>query len=93
MGYDGHGRFWTMSDGMGRGGWVMMILLALLCFAVFAGFLYAMLHATRSGTVADGRQAAAPRRPSAQDTLDDRLARGEIDVEEYQQRTRALRGD
>lgn len=93
MGFDNDGRVWRMGDGMGWGGWVMMILVLILCLAVLGGFLYLLLHATRTGTVADQHHAAASRRPSAQDTLDDRLARGDIDVAEYQQRTKALRGD
>jgi putative membrane protein len=35
---------------------------------------------------------ASPRRSSAHDVLDERFARGEIDVEEYRRRRDALRG-
>jgi putative membrane protein len=91
MTYAGDGRDWTMHDGMGWGGWLMMSMFLLLCFAVLGVLVYVL---TRASTTSPGPGAGGPdRRPrsAAEATLDERFARGEIDEPEYEQRRRALR--
>lgn len=69
---------WHHGD-IGTGWWiVMMIGMVLFWVAVFAGI--AWLVRTAGGT----------RRPSARELLDERFARGEIDVDEYRERQSAL---
>lgn len=71
--------------GMGWGGWIMMILgmVAVWALVAFAGV--AIFWGIRKG-----RSGALPERDAAQ-ILDERFARGEIDVEEYHARQDALR--
>jgi putative membrane protein len=64
-------------NGMGAGGWVLMILawIALLGLVVWA---ISRLFPTRSGGDSRGQTAETP-----EEILDRRLARGEIDTDEY----------
>jgi len=79
-----------MRDGWDHSGWP----LGLLMMVVFWGLVFwlVMSLVRRSATnAADGTQQSTvlPRR-SALDVLDERLARGEIDTDDYEQRRRAL---
>jgi len=69
------------------GGWWWVMGIGWLLFLAFIGILVYMLvrHHTDSGTPRAGRTSAA------EDVLADRLARGEIDEEEYRRRRDALR--
>jgi putative membrane protein len=68
----------------GSGWWVLMMIGMLLFWAlVIAGVVWLV----RSGAGQAPRDSAK----SANDMLDDRLAAGEISVEEYQQRRQLLR--
>ena len=73
-------------DGMGWGGWVVMTLsmVAFWSLVVFGGI--ALL---RSGRDSRGDGTAHEARP--EQILDERFARGEIDVEEYHARQDVLR--
>jgi putative membrane protein len=72
-------------DGVGWGGWIVMSLsmVAFWALVVFAGV--ALFRSTGS-TGPDDRGAR-----DAMAILDERLARGEIDSQEYQARKEALR--
>lgn len=74
------------NNGVGWGGWVIMTLTmvafwSLVVFAVAAIF--------RGGR--EARPDQAPRERDPEQILDERFARGEIDVDEYQARQHALR--
>ena len=84
---DRNGRY-VMHDGMGWGGWlVMTIVLILLVTLVVLAFL-ALFRATAAP---GGRAELRRGRSSADELLDERFARGEIDEEEYRRRRDALR--
>jgi len=70
-----------------RWGW---ILIALLLIALLA-LLIVLIVRNWSGTSASRSGPAISPRSSAEDLLAERLARGEIDVDEYRQRRDALR--
>lgn len=78
---------------MGWSGWLLMSLLIIVCLVVVGGLAYLLARGARTHDHS-GYKSDPPvqRRPAAEETLDDRLARGEIDVSEYQQRKAALRG-
>ena len=72
--------------GMGGGGWILLSLLTLALVAlVVVAVLAAIRPLPRGGRV----QSALPE--PAEQVLADRLARGDIDSEEYEQRMRTLR--
>ena len=72
--------FRGMQDGMGAGGWVLMIVFGTALLALIA-WAIARFTPHRSADV------PAPLRPADEpvEILDRRLARGEIDVETYEQ--------
>jgi putative membrane protein len=77
----------------GSGDWGVMLLLMLLMVAL-VGVVVWLIVSRQTGTQ---RNAAPPeatgREPSAaQEILDARLARGEIDTAEYRERSDAIRG-
>ncbi len=92
MGYDDDGRYWGM-NGMGTGGWLMMSVLILVCLVALGVLVYVLLRASGASQAGPAGQgsAAPPTRSTAELTLDERFARGEIDQPEYQQRKTALR--
>ena len=77
---------WDGGNHMGAGWWWVMGI-GWLLFLAFIGLLAYLLlrHHTDSGD--SGRQ-----RASAEQILAERLARGEIDEDEYRRRREALRG-
>lgn len=77
--------FW--SNGMGAIGWLVMILnlLALWALVVIAGMALARGIGSNKSTSSSDTD------PIPMRILEERLARGEIDVEEYQARQEALR--
>jgi putative membrane protein len=77
---------WDGDNHMG-GGWWWFMGVGWLLFLAFLGFLAYLLvrHFTQS-------RDAQPGRSSAEDLLAERLARGEIDEDEYRRRRDALRG-
>jgi len=73
-----------MHDGWMFGmGWLWFVLLIVIVVAV--------LIAMRAGTRGGPRSESSGGAKTAEDTLRDRLARGEIDEEEYRNRMNALR--
>ncbi|MGH8978336.1 MAG: SHOCT domain-containing protein [Acidimicrobiia bacterium] len=79
-------QMWDRDDHMG-GGWWWVMGIGWLLFLAFLGFLAYLLvrHFTES-------RGAQPPRSSAEELLAERLARGEIDEDEYRSRRDALRG-
>ena len=77
---------WHDWDDMGLWGWLMMVFGGLLWVVVLVAVVILVLR-----YVGD-RQAppAASEEPSARELLDRRLARGEIDVDEYERRRDAM---
>ena len=71
--------------GMGWGGWLVGSLMMLAFFALVVVGVIALV---RGGPI--GRLGVDRRTPDQ--VLDDRFARGEIDVEEYTRRRELLRG-
>lgn len=71
--------------GMGWGGWVVMILAMGAVWALVAVAGIAIFRGVRRG------RAGAPSERDASQILDERFARGEIDVDEYHARQDALR--
>jgi len=61
--------------GMGWGGWLIGCLMMLAFLALVAVVFV--------GLASGSRGISGIRRPTAKDILDDRLARGEFDIEEY----------
>lgn len=79
--------WWYPADGVSGWGWVAMTISMLLFWAVLVlgGIaLYRGLSRPRSGGFPAGR------RPTPEDILAERFARGEIDEEEYRRRRDAL---
>jgi putative membrane protein len=84
---DRNGRY-VMHDGMGWGGWfVMTLIVVLLVTLVVLAFLALFRGTGPSGDRGEQRRS----RSSADQLLDERFARGEIDEEEYRRRRDALR--
>ncbi|QBJ96016.1 SHOCT domain-containing protein [Rhodococcus sp. ABRD24] len=76
-----------MGYGMGWGGWALMILVMVLFWTLVVVGVMALFRTMRE----DRRTPPDPKRPSGQQILDERFARGEIDAEEYRIRTDQLR--
>jgi putative membrane protein len=72
-------------DGMGAGGWLLMVLAVL----AFSGLLVAAVLAVAREPYRP--RPAGPGTAAAEQVLADRFARGDIDAEEYGQRLRTLR--
>lgn len=82
-----HDQDWN--GGWGTGGLLMMGLVMLVFWGGLAWLVVTLVRRPTS----DNREAAdprPPRAPSAKAVLDDRLARGDIDVEDYHARREAL---
>lgn len=82
-----------MHDGVGWGGWLLVLLLLLVLAALVIGAVVWLV--TRSAGAGHAGGAAAGGRPgasTAEQVLDERYARGEIEEEEYLRRRSVLRG-
>jgi len=82
-----------MHDGVGWGGWLLTLLLLLVVAALVVGAVVWLV--TRSAGTGRTGGAAAGGRPgasTAEQVLDERYARGEIEEEEYLRRRSVLRG-
>lgn len=77
--------------GLGIAGWLLIVLLLTLAAVVV---LVAVLLANRRSTQSQASAAASPGADTsaARALLDERLARGEIDPEDYQRRRALLEG-
>jgi len=88
-----HDGYWH--DGMGNGNW-SWIVMAILMVAFWGGLVWIGVTLVKRNHHAPSFQgpmaSAAPApRPSAEEVLADRLARGDIDPDDYRQRLAALR--
>lgn len=75
------------TGGWGWGSWLLMSLTMLVILALIAWGLFLLWRASVGGEEAG----SAPRPPTPEAILRERLARGEIDPDEYRQRLEALR--
>ena len=73
-------------NGMGGGGWIVMILAMVVFWALVVFGVVAIFRGTRDSGTGTG---AARRDPM--EILEERFARGEIDVDEYRVRMDVLR--
>jgi putative membrane protein len=80
--------YYDHMDGSGGSGWVAMLIIVLLLIALAAGVVWAFVKNARPYA---GATPARPEYPSAAEILDERLARGEIDLDEYRERRATLR--
>jgi putative membrane protein len=80
---------WDGGDGgWGWGSWLLMSLMMLVFFALVAWGAVLLWRSTQ-GTRGSG---PPPTSETSEAILGERLARGEIDAEEYRERLEALRG-
>ena len=73
-------------DGMGGGGWLVMILMMLAFWALVVVAVLALFRGTR-----DAGASTRSARRDPMEILEERFARGEIDAEEYRARQDVLR--
>jgi putative membrane protein len=73
--------------GMGWGGWLLMALTTVGFWALVVFAIVALFRGAREVTTSSPRDSAR----SAEQILDERFARGEINAEEYQARQQVLR--
>lgn len=78
------------SGDWGWGGWLMMSLTMLAFLALVAWGVFLIWRSTERSHPASP-EPRSPARPSAEEILAERLARGEIDADEYHARLDALR--
>ena len=89
--YDGDGWMWNHGWGWGWGGWIVMGLLMVVFWAVVITLVVLAIRYFTSDRSSAGATRAAPAPSRAEDLLAERLARGEIDADEYRQRMALLR--
>lgn len=75
--------------GHGMSGWGFA-LMALITVALWGALVIAAVALVRSMAGGERRPDTGPQRPTPQEILADRLARGEIDEEDYRRRLQAL---
>ncbi|WP_209439463.1 SHOCT domain-containing protein [Kitasatospora phosalacinea] len=80
--------YWHDHEGMNGWGVGLMALITLLVLGLLVAAAVVLLRYLGHS----GGQHPAQRRPEPEQVLADRLARGEIDPDEYRQRLDALRG-
>lgn len=72
-------------DGMGGGGWIVMILAMVMFWALVVFGVVAIFRGTRDADTGTGGARRSPL-----EILEERFARGEIDVDEYRVRQNVL---
>ena len=75
-------------DGWGPGTWIAMVFVMLVFWTIVVGAIIAIV---RSGRSPHNESAPTARLHDAQRILAERFARGEIDADEYKQRSDLLR--
>jgi putative membrane protein len=83
---------WYDNGHMGAGGWIVMILAVSLFWAalIFGGIMFFRSIDGRGGRERARSDERGRRDPV--DILDERLARGDLEIEEYEARKAVLRG-
>ncbi len=79
----------TYWDGHGGGGWVVGMVIFMI---VFWGSIVALVCVSVRALLQRPQHAGQAGRPEARDILAERLARGDIDPEDFQRRLEALGG-
>ena len=79
-----------MGQGWGVFGWLWMLIPLLFWGGILALIVWAVMRIFPGGHSSSGPHEGSAR--SAEDTLRERFARGEIDAEDYEERLRILRG-
>ena len=74
-------------DGAGWGGWLLMSLLMVIFWGLV---IFGGIAVWRAANRTDGTR-GRPSRPSPEQLLEERFARGEIDVDEFNRRRDLLR--
>jgi len=87
MWWNNNGMNW---GAMGGGGWVVMTLVMLAFWALVIGGLLAISRSGRPALSKGPSDSGPAPRPSAENLLDERFARGEIDEQEYHARRAVL---
>ena len=75
-------------DHMNSWGWTMMIVWSLLWIGFLGLIAWVAVQWARGGPSESASKQRSPK--TARELLDERLARGEIDIEEYQRRRAAI---
>ncbi|HYX84627.1 MAG TPA: SHOCT domain-containing protein [Gaiellales bacterium] len=75
-------------DHMNGWGWTMMTVWSLVWVGFLGVIVWATVHWVRTGSADAAVESRSGRSPA--ELLDERLARGEIDVDEYERRRAAL---
>ena len=81
---------WDNGWNDGVGWWWLLMLLTMIVF--WGGIAWVIVTLVRRDSGAS-RAPHEPSRPTAESILHERFARGEIDIDEYNQRLNALRGN
>ena len=81
------GMYW---DHMNGWGWAMMVFWTFLWVALLGVGLWGVIYWTRGDSSTSSQRQPPPRDKTAREVLDERLARGEIDLTEYQSLRDAL---
>lgn len=82
-------------DHMNGWGWTMMVLWSLIWIGFLGVLAWAAVQWIRGGGAQTSNEPASPTKTinkTAREVLDERLAAGEVDVDEYQNRRAALEG-
>lgn len=89
----GDGGWGFMHGGMSWVGWLFMVLFLLFLVALVIGVVLLLVRSTSAGGGPGSGAGASTGGPSsAERTLDERYARGDIEEEEYLRRRSILRG-
>jgi putative membrane protein len=78
-------------DHMSGWGYALMTLTTLAFWALVAAAVVLLVRTVGGGNAVGAGRATPPSTPTPEQILADRLARGEIEVDEYQRRLEALR--
>lgn len=82
-----------MHDGVGWGGWLLVLLLLLvLAGLVIGAVVWLVTRSAGAGHAGGAAAGGSPGASTAEQVLDERYARGEIEEEEYLRRRSVLRG-
>jgi len=77
-----------MDNGGWGAGWIVMLIVMLVFLVLAAVVVWFLLSGSRRSI---GGSSAEPSRPTPEQVLSERLARGDIDPDEYRARLAALR--